>query len=358
MTSTYPSYLPPRPASSSSVYPTITVPSRSRSLSSRSSLGERGRVVAGAGRQGVVESTRGARSVHACHAPCDCDHAPRYPQPGAPGPATSSSSSHSETPFSPRPHSRSERETITEQQVDAFPCTSLLFQPSLPISHLASSPSLTITTPNDNHHYQHYHHPFRLCPPSRRESASASSIPSPSLAPIPFVPARSNGSATFSSPSPRLGSRRHRSPIGLDLSPTGRPSRQLPNATPSLPSPSSPVTPERSNYFATLYPAEYPGYKSPPRFHRPLPLVTTDERRPHPRSRSGSSSDSSFPPPPNPHPESDVEELLDESASPTLSLSPLPYSRQTHSRTLSMSSASSSQHKRKVVIMGAPSVGE
>lgn len=85
-------------------------------------------------------------------------------------------------------------------------------------------------------------------------------------------------------------------------------------------SPSEPVTPERSNYFATLYPADYPGYKSPPRSLRSLPKQLLDE-----------------------------QEILTEDRECNLAYS------QPGSRKNSMSGT---QLKRKVVIMGAPSVGE
>lgn len=147
----------------------------------------------------------------------------------------------------------------------------------------------------------------------------------------PPRPASSSSTLTTSTAPPPFGS-----------STTGRQSSEhrlptvLPSASPASPpipipglglSPSEPVTPERSNYFATLYPADYPGYKSPPRSLRSLP-----------KQLAGVTDD---------------QEILAEGSGYTrdsYSAYSQPGSRK--------SSMSASQLKRKVVIMGAPSVGE
>ena len=109
----------------------------------------------------------------------------------------------------------------------------------------------------------------------------------------------------------------HRPPPSASVSPHSIASP----ASPPIPipglclSPSEPVTPERSNYFATLYPGN-----SPPRSLRSLPKQLLDE-----------------------------QEILTEGRGNNLAYS------QPGSRKNSMSGT---QLKRKVVIMGAPSVGE
>jgi hypothetical protein len=147
----------------------------------------------------------------------------------------------------------------------------------------------------------------------------------------PPRPASSSSTLTTSTAPPPFGS-----------ATTGRQSSEhrlptvLPSASPTSPpipipglclSPSEPVTPERSNYFATLYPADYPGYKSPPRSLRSLPKQLAGV--------------------------TDEQEILAEGSGYTRD-SDSAYSQPASRK----SSMSASQLKRKVVIMGAPSVGE
>jgi hypothetical protein len=143
------------------------------------------------------------------------------------------------------------------------------------------------------HVYQHYYH----SPPSYR----------------PLSRVRSNGSP---------------SPTRLTL-PLLRPTaKRITSPSPSQVSPTTPNPPsvQGSDYFATLYPGQYPQ----PRCYSPALLQPSLVRSPRRR-----------------RPSLDPEELL---------LTPPQPSHLSLCRT--MSSASSSMHKRKVVIMGAPSVGK
>lgn len=175
-------------------------------------------------------------------------------------------------------------------------------------------------------------------------------LPSSSSSPLPSIPltrVRSNDSAFR-----QRHQRRSPTPTSINLPlRTFRPSptrlitsyQQPAQAYSQLdqPSPTTPIVPtttQGSNYFATLNPTEYQqtftSRNSPRPSHRtpPPPYIQPGPSRPSPKARQSSLDNE--------------EILLTPPASPTFFLA----------RT--MSSASSSSMKRKVVIMGAPSVGE